>query len=106
MTIILILLKASLLLGATLGGAWLLRAAPAAMRHTLWSVTFAALLTLPLLGAVLPQLDVPLPAAWAAAAVAPITSADTATPGLKTGSPGTPGVNTPPTPDALPTSDA
>src|SRR5215510_116711 len=73
MTIILILLKASLLLGATLTGAWLLRAAPAAMRHALWSVTFAALLPLPLLGATVPAVHVPVPAGWttSAPAVAP-----------------------------------
>jgi beta-lactamase regulating signal transducer with metallopeptidase domain/predicted nucleic acid-binding Zn-ribbon protein len=68
MAIILILLKASVLLTATLSGAWLLRAAPAAMRHTLWSVTFSALLALPLIGAAVPALHVPVPDRWTAAA--------------------------------------
>lgn len=68
MAIILILLKASVLLAAALAGAWLLRGAPAAMRHTLWSVTFAALLALPVLDGAVPALHVPVPDGWSAAA--------------------------------------
>src|SRR5262245_18402668 len=62
---LLIVIKASLLLAAALAGTRVLRAAPAAGRHALWSVTFAALLALPWVGAVLPALDVPVPVAWA-----------------------------------------
>src|SRR5262245_22058872 len=64
MPIILIPIKASLLLAAALAGAWLLRTAPAATRHALWSVTFAALTTLPWLGAAVPAVRVRVPPAW------------------------------------------
>jgi beta-lactamase regulating signal transducer with metallopeptidase domain/predicted nucleic acid-binding Zn-ribbon protein len=63
-----LLLKASLLLSMTLLAARLLRRAPAAIRHRLWSFAFAALLTLPLLASVLPALHVPVPAGWRAPA--------------------------------------
>ena len=65
MATILIVIKASLLLGAALLGARLLRGSAAGTRHAVWSVTFAALLALPLLGAAVPALHVPMPAAWA-----------------------------------------
>lgn len=57
---LLVFLKASVLLSATLAGAWLLRRTCAASRHQVWSLGFAALLALPLLGAALPALHVPL----------------------------------------------
>jgi beta-lactamase regulating signal transducer with metallopeptidase domain len=57
----LLLLKASVLLAATLLTARLLRRAPAASRHRLWTVAFAAVLALPLLAALLPALYVPVP---------------------------------------------
>ena len=59
-----LLLKASLLLSVTLLAARLLRRAPAAARHRLWSLAFAALLALPLLAFALPALYVPVPAGW------------------------------------------
>lgn len=71
-----LLLKASVLLSATLLAARLLRGAPAAMRHRLWSVAFAAALALPALGAALPALYVPVPAGWRTAAprgIAPVS---------------------------------
>ena len=60
----LLLLKASVLLALALLAVRLLRRAPAASRHRLWTVAFSALLALPLLPHVLPGLDVPVPAAW------------------------------------------
>src|SRR5262245_5037176 len=66
MAIILIVIKASLLLGAALLGARTLRAMPAGTRHALWSATFAALLVLPVLDGAVPALQVPVPDAWAA----------------------------------------
>ena len=59
-----LLLKASVLLTAALAGARLLRRAPAATRHGLWSVAFAALLALPFLASLVPSLHVPVPAGW------------------------------------------
>jgi beta-lactamase regulating signal transducer with metallopeptidase domain/predicted nucleic acid-binding Zn-ribbon protein len=59
-----LLLKASLLLSAALFAARLLRRGPASVRHGLWSVTFAALLALPVLAVALPTLYVPVPAGW------------------------------------------
>jgi beta-lactamase regulating signal transducer with metallopeptidase domain len=61
----LLLVKASLLLSATLLAVFLLRRAPAVIRHRLWTMAFAALLALPLLPFALPAVDVPLPG-WAA----------------------------------------
>jgi beta-lactamase regulating signal transducer with metallopeptidase domain/predicted nucleic acid-binding Zn-ribbon protein len=61
-----LLLKASLLLSVTLLAARLLQRAPAATRHRLWSLAFAALLALPLLASALPALSVPVPAGWRA----------------------------------------
>jgi beta-lactamase regulating signal transducer with metallopeptidase domain/predicted nucleic acid-binding Zn-ribbon protein len=57
-----LLLKASLLLSATLVASRLLRRAPAATRHRLWTLAFAAILALPLLLIVVPALYVPMPA--------------------------------------------
>jgi beta-lactamase regulating signal transducer with metallopeptidase domain/predicted nucleic acid-binding Zn-ribbon protein len=65
MTIILILIKASVLLAAALLATRMLRTSPAATRHALWSVTFAALLALPLLDGAVPSLRVPVPDGWA-----------------------------------------
>jgi beta-lactamase regulating signal transducer with metallopeptidase domain/predicted nucleic acid-binding Zn-ribbon protein len=62
----LLLLKTSVLLAATLGAAYLLRRAPAAARHRLWTVAFAAMLALPLLAVALPALYVPMPSCCAA----------------------------------------
>lgn len=61
-----LLLKASLLLFATLLAARLLRRAPAASRHRFWTVAFAAVLALPLLASLLPALHVPVPYCCAA----------------------------------------
>ena len=59
-----LLLKASLVLSVALVAARLLRRAPAAVRHTLFSATFTALLVLPILAFSLPALYVPLPQGW------------------------------------------
>jgi TonB family protein len=52
--------KSTALLVAAGFVAWLLRARPAALRHFLWTLTFAGLLALPLLSVVLPALRLPL----------------------------------------------
>jgi beta-lactamase regulating signal transducer with metallopeptidase domain/predicted nucleic acid-binding Zn-ribbon protein len=70
MTILLILVKSSLLLAAALTAAWVLRRSPAATRHALWSGAFVSLLALPLLGLAVPALHVPVPAAWGASSAA------------------------------------
>ena len=62
---LLLLFKASVLLAVTLGAASLLRRAPAAARHRLWTVAFAAMLALPLLVVALPALYVPMPSCCA-----------------------------------------
>src|SRR5688572_2523017 len=61
--LVLLLVKVSLLLGAALAGAHLLRRAPAVSRHRLWSGVFAGILMLPLLTAMLPRVAVVVPAA-------------------------------------------
>jgi beta-lactamase regulating signal transducer with metallopeptidase domain len=66
-----LLVKASVLLSLTLLAVFLLRRAPAAVRHRLWTFAFVALLALPMLTAALPALDVPLPGGWAMSAMAP-----------------------------------
>lgn len=71
----LLLLKASLILLATLLVQRLLRRAPAVARHRIWSGVFAALLALPVLAAGLPALYVPLPARWDAAGIPDVRSA-------------------------------
>jgi beta-lactamase regulating signal transducer with metallopeptidase domain len=58
----LLLLKASLLLGVAIVAARFMRGA-AARRHALWSGAFAALLLLPILGALLPAIEVKVPQA-------------------------------------------
>lgn len=60
----LLLLKASVLLAAALVIARLARRSPAATRHGVWSLAFAALLALPLLAYGLPAIHVPVPAPW------------------------------------------
>ena len=69
-----LLLKVSLLLTVVLALAQVMRRAPAAARHRLWSVAFAALLALPLLGAALPAVAIQMPA-WPVAPVAPVPQA-------------------------------
>jgi beta-lactamase regulating signal transducer with metallopeptidase domain/predicted nucleic acid-binding Zn-ribbon protein len=59
----LLLLKVSVLLATVLFAARVLRRAPAARRHGIWSMAFSALLALPLLAVVLPALRVPI-ASW------------------------------------------
>lgn len=66
MDMMLLLLKASALLTAALAAARILRRAPAATRHGLWSVAFAALLALPFLASIVPSLRVPVPASLSA----------------------------------------
>jgi beta-lactamase regulating signal transducer with metallopeptidase domain/predicted nucleic acid-binding Zn-ribbon protein len=66
----LLLLKASLLLSATLLAARLLRRAPASSRHRLWTFAFAAVLALPLLAVALPSVYVPIPL-WRGVAASP-----------------------------------
>ena len=75
----LILFKASVLLAATLGAASLLRRAPAAARHRLWTVAFAAMLALPLLAIALPALYVPMPSCCATPAAPSIVPAPIST---------------------------
>lgn len=70
-------LRGLVVLLAALAAAWGLRRAPASARHLVWVAAFAALLALPLLGALLPSWRVPLlPRAWA---ITP--AADVAAPG-------------------------
>ncbi|MEP6917403.1 MAG: M56 family metallopeptidase, partial [Acidobacteriota bacterium] len=71
----LLLVKASLLLSATLVAERLLRRSPAVTRHRLWSALFAAVLALPVLGAVLPAWHVPVPIRWSAAAAQAVAAA-------------------------------
>ncbi|HVS65335.1 MAG TPA: M56 family metallopeptidase [Thermoanaerobaculia bacterium] len=54
-------LRATLLLAGVAVLAWLVRARSARTRHALWSVTLASLLTLPVLGWVLPAIPVAVP---------------------------------------------
>lgn len=60
-----LVVKATLLLSATLLAARLLRRAPAATRHGLWTVGFAAVLALPLLAFALPALRISVPGSFA-----------------------------------------
>ena len=59
---ILLLLKATVLLGVAFAAVRWERTSPAVRRHGLWSATFVALLVLPLLALSLPGIRVPLPA--------------------------------------------
>jgi beta-lactamase regulating signal transducer with metallopeptidase domain/predicted nucleic acid-binding Zn-ribbon protein len=74
-----LLLKASLVLSATLLTARLLRRAPAASRHRLWTVAFAAVLALPLLASLLPAVYVPVPYCCGAPGAPELPSASTTT---------------------------
>jgi beta-lactamase regulating signal transducer with metallopeptidase domain len=60
---LLLLFKATLLLGAAFVAVYWQRTAPASRRHGVWSITFIALLALPLLVVILPAIRVPVPAA-------------------------------------------
>lgn len=59
---VLLLLKATLLLAFAFVAVRLERASPASRRHGLWSLTFVALVALPLLAVMLPAINVPVPA--------------------------------------------
>ena len=59
---ILLLLKATLLLGFAFAAVRWERTAPAVRRHGVWSATFLALLALPLLALSLPGIGIPVPA--------------------------------------------
>jgi beta-lactamase regulating signal transducer with metallopeptidase domain/predicted nucleic acid-binding Zn-ribbon protein len=74
-TLTLLLIKASLLLGATLMVVCVLRRDAAARRHRVWSAAFVALVALPLLVVALPALHVPIPA-WRAADATPAAKID------------------------------
>src|SRR5204863_5821159 len=65
MDAMLLVLKATLLLSATILAAHLRRRAPAVTRHQIWTLAFVALLALPVLAVALPALYVPVPAGWA-----------------------------------------
>src|SRR6185295_1914297 len=66
----LLLLRASVLLALGVVAARLMRRAPGATCHQLWSTTFAAVLLMPLLAAALPGVPVPVPALWASTPLA------------------------------------
>src|SRR5688500_10129036 len=61
MDALLLLLKASLILVLSLAAAPMLARSSAVTRHQIWTLTFGALLALPLLGLALPVLNVPVP---------------------------------------------
>lgn len=60
-SILLLLVKATVLLAATICFARLMNRGAAARRHLLWSVAFTALMLLPALGAVLPAIEIRIP---------------------------------------------
>jgi beta-lactamase regulating signal transducer with metallopeptidase domain len=72
-----LLLRASVLLALALIATRLLRRAPAALRHHLWTLGFVALLALPPLAIVVPPIGVPLPRFAAPAQVGPAAVAPT-----------------------------
>jgi beta-lactamase regulating signal transducer with metallopeptidase domain len=74
---VLLLLKATLLLGVAFAAVRWDRSAPAARRHGVWSATFIALLALPLFALALPRLHVPVPDWRPAPAAARETDAPT-----------------------------
>src|SRR6185436_12429422 len=81
----LLLLRASVLLGLGLLAARLMRRAPGAARHQIWSTTFAVVLLMPLLAATLPTVRVPVPARWAPTPfTAPLTTEPRPSPALST----------------------
>lgn len=59
--LILLLAKATLILGLAFAAIRLERTSPASRRHELWSATFVALLALPVLALTLPGIHVPIP---------------------------------------------
>ena len=61
---VMLLLKATLLWSGLLVGVRLLRAAHPADRHRLWTIGFAAVLALPILGTFVPALDIPVNVSW------------------------------------------
>jgi beta-lactamase regulating signal transducer with metallopeptidase domain/predicted nucleic acid-binding Zn-ribbon protein len=63
---LLLLVKATLLLGIAFIAVYWERTAPALRRHGVWSTTFIALLVLPLLAVILPAIRVPVPVALTA----------------------------------------
>jgi beta-lactamase regulating signal transducer with metallopeptidase domain len=68
---VLILVKATVLLGLAFIAVRWERTSPAIRRHGVWSVTFVALLALPLLALILPGIHVPLPGWGVASATKP-----------------------------------
>ena len=72
-----LLLKASVVLAASLAGARVLRRGPASLRHQYWTAAIAAVLLLPLLAVALPPLLLPIPATRPAAVEARDSSAAT-----------------------------
>ena len=62
-----LLLKATILLLATLAAARVLRRAPAGARHHFWTGAFAGLLVLPVVAAIVPIVHVPVPQSWTTA---------------------------------------
>ena len=73
-----------MLLGLGLLAARLMRRAPGATRHQLWTTAFAAVLLMPLLAATLPSVPVPVPARWASTpAAAPRTAGPQAAPAVQ-----------------------
>lgn len=64
MSVLLLLIRASIVLAAALAGARLLRRSAATTRHAGWTMAFIALLALPALPSLLPAITVPVPVAW------------------------------------------
>src|SRR5262245_1178639 len=68
-----VLLKSTVLLTAAFAAAWMLRRAPAATRHVVWSATLVGLLALPVLSLAVPRFNVPVSLPWAEAPVPEVT---------------------------------
>src|SRR6185503_8629605 len=94
----LLLVRVSVLLAITLTGARLLRRGPASTRHAIWTMAFAALLTLPALSYVLPAVDVPVPERWRPAAASQGETRAIPVPQLSTVRGGSPDADVPPSP--------
>jgi beta-lactamase regulating signal transducer with metallopeptidase domain len=97
-----LLLKATILLLATLAAARALRRAPAGARHHFWTGAFAGLLVLPVMTAIVPMVHVPVPQSWTTAtasrdATLPVSSVEQS--GSRTSAPHTTTVVAP-SPDA------